>query len=51
MLGTAASTSTMYATGVPTLGGAISEIKTAIPRLIGTPIAIAMPALAIVPTM
>ena len=36
---------------VPILGGAISETNTAIPKLIGTPIAIAMAELTRVPTM
>src|SRR5918992_1409535 len=51
MLGIAASISTMKPMGVPNLGGDISEMNTAIPKLIGTPIAIAMAELTRVPTM
>jgi hypothetical protein len=42
MLGTAASNSMMKDSGVDNLDGAISERKMAIPRLMGTPIAIAI---------
>ena len=50
MLGIAASISMMKPIGVPNLGGDISEMNTAIPKLIGTPIAIAMAELTRVPT-
>ena len=49
MLGIAASISTMKPMGVPIFDGDISEINTAIPRLIGTAIAIAMAELRRVP--
>ena len=49
MLGIAASISTMKPIGVPIFGLAISEMKTAIPKLIGTPIAMAMAELTRVP--
>lgn len=51
MLGIAASISMMKPIGVPNLGGDISEMNTAIPKLIGTPIAIAMAELTSVPMM
>jgi hypothetical protein len=41
----------MKASGVPIRGGAISEIKIAIAKLIGTPMAIAMAELRRVPIM
>lgn len=50
MLGIAASISIMKPIGVPNLGGDISEMNTAIPKLMGTPIAIAMAELTRVPT-
>src|SRR5438132_223631 len=49
MLGTAASNSITNDNGVASLPGEISEIKVAIPKLIGTPIAMAIPELTRVP--
>ena len=42
MLGTAARSSVIKDNGVPMRGGAISEMKMAIAKLIGTPMAIAI---------
>ena len=42
MLGTAARSSVIKDKGVPIRGGAISEMKMAIPKLMGTPMAIAI---------
>ena len=51
MLGIAASISTMKPIGVPILGLAISEMNTAIHKIIRTPIAMAIAELRRVPMM
>ncbi len=51
MLGTAARSSVTKDRGVPIRGGAISDIKIAIAKLIGTPMAIAIAELSRVPIM